>query len=85
MRLWWWIFEGSGFRLQTQSKLKVQHKGQSLGLRRAGGLSCEGTRALRNVQPITNNEVIKDNKVMVTSEEESPSDFNYFKSPLNAP
>lgn len=58
------------------SKLKVQHKGQSLGLRRAGGLSSEGTRALRNVQPIRNNEVIKDNKVMVTSEEVSSSDFN---------
>lgn len=72
MRLWWWIFKGCGFSLQTQSKLKVQHKGQSLGLRRAGGLSGEGTRALRNVQPIRNNDI----KVMVTSEEESLSDFN---------
>lgn len=63
-------------RWDSGGKLKVQHKEQSLGLRRAGGLSSKGTRALRNVQPIRNNEVIKDNKVMVTSDEESPSDFN---------
>lgn len=40
------------------------------------GFLAKERSALRNVQPIRNNEVIKDNKVMVTSEEKSPSDFN---------
>lgn len=40
------------------------------------GFLAKERSALRNVQPIRNNEVIKDNKVMVTSEKESPSDFN---------
>lgn len=69
---------GGGYLKEAVSvfKLKANWKDNPSDSAEPEGFLAKERSALRNVQPIRNNEVIKDDKVMVTSDEKSPSDFN---------